>query len=197
MRRASAPLAALGLGLALVVVPALPASAHNAVVSSTPEEGETLTEVPEFFVVTTNEAMLDVGGEGAGFAIQVTDESGLYYGDGCVDVGGPSMSTPAALGEAGDYTMAFQYVSADGHTLSDTLAFRYEPAAGAEASTGSAAPPECGSTPATASGGEEPSAAPADESAAVLGTVAVIGGVIVLLAVGAGVAVWLSRRRRS
>jgi len=197
MRRASAPLAALGLGLTLVVGPALPASAHNAVVSTTPEEGETLTEAPEFFVVTTNEAMLDVGGEGAGFAIQVTDGNGLYYGDGCVDVGGPSMSTPAALGEAGDYTMAFQYVSADGHTLSDTLAFRYEPAAGAEASTGSPVPPSCGGEPAAASDGEEPSAAPGDESAAVLGTVAVIGGVIALLAVGAGVAVWLSRRRRS
>ncbi|MER3394236.1 MAG: copper resistance protein CopC, partial [Microcella pacifica] len=132
---------------------ALPASAHNAVVSTTPEEGETLTEVPEFFVVTTNEAMLDVGGEGAGFAIQVTDGSGLFYGDGCVDVGGPSMSTPAALGEAGDYTMAFQYVSADGHTLSDTLEFRYEPAAGAEASAGSPVPPTCGEEPAAASGG--------------------------------------------
>jgi copper resistance protein C len=194
MRRASAPLAALGLGLALVVGPALPASAHNSIVSTTPEAGETLTEVPEFFVVTTSEALLDVGGEGAGFAIQVTDENGLYYGDGCVDVGGPSMSTRAALGEAGDYTMAFQYVSADGHTLSDTLAFRYEPAEGAEASTGSAAPPECGGEPAEASGSDESAAG--DESAAVLGTVAVIGGVIVLLAVGAGVAVWLSRRRR-
>ncbi len=194
MRRASAPLAALGLGLALVVGPALPASAHNSIVSTTPEAGETLTEVPEFFVVTTSEALLDVGGEGAGFAIQVTDENGLYYGDGCVDVGGPSMSTRAALGEAGDYTMAFQYVSADGHTLSDTLAFRYEPAEGAETSTGSAAPPECGGEPAEASGSDESVAG--DESAAVLGTVAVIGGVIVLLAVGAGVAVWLSRRRR-
>ena len=194
MRLASAPLAALGLGLALVAGSALPASAHNAVVSTTPEEGETLTEVPEFFVVTTNEAMLDVGGEGAGFAMQVTDGSGLFYGDGCVDVGGPSMSTPAALGEAGDYTMAFQYVSADGHTLSDTLEFRYEPAAGAEASAGAPVPPTCGEEPAAASGGEDP--ATGDESAAVLGTVAVIGGVIVLLAVGAGVAVWLARRRR-
>ncbi|WP_179872203.1 copper resistance CopC family protein [Microcella indica] len=197
MRRASAPLAALGLGLALVAGPALPASAHNSVVSTTPEEGETLTEVPEFFVVTTNEAMLDVGGEGAGFAIQVTDESGLYYGDGCVDVGGPSMSTPAALGEAGDYTMAFQYVSADGHTLSDTLAFRYQPAVDAQASAGSPAPPECGTTSASASGGDEPAAAAGDESSAVLGAVAAIGGGVVLLAVVAGIAVWLTRRRRA
>lgn len=197
MRRASAPLAALGLSLALVAGPSLPALAHNSVVSTTPEAGETLTEAPEFFVVTTNEAMLDVGGEGAGFAIQVTDDSGLYYGDGCVDVGGPSMSTPAVLGGAGQYTMAFQYVSADGHTLSDSLEFRYEPTAGAEANAGSATPPECGTTPGATSGSDEPAAAPADESAAVLGTVAAIGGVVVLLAVGAGLAVWLARRRRA
>jgi hypothetical protein len=197
VRRASAPLAALGLGLALVVGPALPASAHNYVVSTTPGEGETLTEVPEFFVVTTSEALLDVGGEGAGFAIQVTDEAGLYYGDGCVDVGGPSLSTRGALGKAGEYTMAFQYVSADGHTLSDTFEFRYEPASGAEASAGSPAAPECGATSSTTSRGEETAAAPVDESQAVLGAAALIGVAVVLLGVVAAVAVWLARRRRA
>ncbi|MER3388960.1 MAG: copper resistance protein CopC [Microcella sp.] len=197
MRRASAPLAALGLGLAVVAGPALPASAHNSVVSTTPEAGETLTEVPEFFVVTTNEALLDVGGEGAGFAIQVTDEAGLYYGDGCVDVGGPSLSTRGALGGAGEYTMAFQYVSADGHTLSDTLAFRYEPEPGAEVGTGSPVAPECGATAATPTDGEPATAVPGDESQAVLGAAAAIGVGVVLLGGIAAVAVWLARRRRA
>jgi hypothetical protein len=202
MRRAVVPFAALGLGLALVAGPALPALAHDYVVSTTPEAGGTVTGVPDFFVVTASEAMLDLGGAGAGFAIQVSDESGLYYGDGCVDVGGPSMSMAGALGDAGQYTMAFQYVSSDGHTLSDTLTFQYEPVGDVQASTGVTGPPSCGKPEPAAVTGEagadgSTTSAPVEESVAVVTTVALIGGGIVLVALIAAVAVWLARRARS
>lgn len=177
---------------ALALVPALPAAAHNYVVSSTPAEGETLTSVPEFFVITTNEALLDLTGEGAGFVMQVSDESGLFYGDGCVSVQGPSMAMAGALGPAGEYTLAYQAISGDGHTISDELSFRYEPAAGTEAQAGVATAPDCGATAAGDAVGD-PGSAPADEASTVI-------GVIVGLVVGAvvfAVVVALILRRRS
>lgn len=161
-RRASAlAAAATAGGLALALAVATPAVAHNAIVSATPEEGEVLTSVPEVFEVITNEVMLDLGGDAAGFGMLVTDEAGLYYGDGCLTVEGEGMSMPATLGAPGDYTFTFQYVSADGHTLSGEYDFSYAPEGEQLFSDGSAEPPVCGEA------GAEPSepAAPSEPSA--------------------------------
>jgi methionine-rich copper-binding protein CopC len=125
------------------LAPALPAAAHDYVVSSTPAEGETITAIPELFIITTNEPMLDLTGEGTGFGIEVSDENGLYYGDGCVVVDDTSMSTVAALGPAGEYTLTYQYVGSDGHALSDTIEFRYEPVDSVTVQGGLASPPVC------------------------------------------------------
>jgi methionine-rich copper-binding protein CopC len=205
----------VGIAAGLALLPAAPALAHNYVISSTPADGETLTAVPESFVITTNENMLDLSGEGAGFAIQVTDASGLFYGDGCVTVGGSSMSMPAALGDAGAYTMTYQFVSADGHTLSASHAFAFAPANDVAVQVGGvASPPVCGETVA------EPSAAPSadpstepiapiseqpatdtsaaaetgDESTAVLGVVAAIGVGLAIIGALVAIGVWRSRR---
>ena len=189
---------------ALALLPALPAAAHNYVVSSTPAEGETLTAVPEFFVVTTNDALLDLTGEGAGFVMRVTDESGLYYGDGCVSVQGASMAMAGALGGAGDYTLAFQAISGDGHTISDQLTFRYEPAAGADVQAGVASAPDCGGAAGDSDAGGVPaeSADPGtageagsdDEAGTVLGLVA---GIVAGLAVLGAILLLVVRRGRA
>lgn len=125
------------------LAPALPAAAHDYVVSSTPAEGETITTVPELFIITTNEPMLDLTGEGTGFGIEVSDANGLFYGDGCVVVDGTSMSTVAALGPAGEYTLTYQYVGSDGHALSDTIEFQYEPVDSVTVQGGLSSPPVC------------------------------------------------------
>ncbi len=181
----------------LTIVPAMPAAAHNYVVSSTPAEGETLTAVPEFFVITTNDVLLDLTGEGAGFVMQVTDESGLFYGDGCVSVQGASMAMAGALGEAGDYTLAFQAISGDGHTISEELAFRYEPAAGAEPQAGVANAPDCGGTAVAPDANGElgaPDVGATDEVGTVLGLVT---GIIVGLAVLGAIMLIVVRRGRA
>lgn len=180
---------------ALALVPALPAAAHNYVVSSTPTEGETLTAVPEFFVITTNDALLDLTGEGAGFVMQVTDANGLYYGDGCVSVQGASMAMAGALGGAGDYTLAFQAISGDGHTISDELTFRYEPAADADAQAGVASAPDCGGTsvPAEPGDGAAADSSTTDETGTVLGIVA---GIVAGLAVLGAIMLLVVRRGR-
>jgi len=139
---------------------AAPAQAHNYLVSSTPTEASTLTELPVEFSVTTNGPLLSLDGSVAGFAIEVKDAHGLYYGDGCVTVDGPTLSEAAALGEAGDYTMLWQLVSADGHTVSAEINFSWAPADGVVPSEGTATPATCGNGTAAplASGPQEPRA---------------------------------------
>lgn len=169
---------ALMVAAAVVVVPVLglaaPAQAHNYVVSSTPSEGETLTALPTEFSVTTNGPLLDLGGSVAGFAMEVRDAGGRYYGDGCVTVDGATLSEAAALGAAGDYTLLWQLVSTDGHTVSGEIAFSWEPPAGFEPSASAASPAACGNAePAPAA-----SAPPEVRGNADLGDVLWIGGAI-------------------
>ena len=88
--------------------------------------------------------------------------------------------TVADLGAAGEYTLAFQLISADGHTLSETLRFTYEPAAGTPAAVGSTTMPTCGAPAEAPAGGGEaaaPGAAQAEADAIVL-TVAIVGALI-------------------
>jgi hypothetical protein len=142
-RRAALLVSVAALAAAPALLIAGPAQAHNYLVSSTPEEGATLTELPDRFEITTNGALLNLGGSTGAFALQVTDSAGLYYGDGCLDVTGPSMSTVAALGAPGTYTVRWQVVSADGHPVSDEYAFDWAPSTAGQESTGSATPPVC------------------------------------------------------
>ncbi len=136
------------VGTVLIVAPVLgfaaPAQAHSYLIASTPEAGSTIAELPQQFSVTSNEALLDISGDGTGFALQVTDADGLFYGDGCVTVEGASMSTPASLGEAGTYLVQWQIISADGHPISDQFTFDWQPAESVTLSEGSAAAPDCG-----------------------------------------------------
>ncbi|MGE3194412.1 MAG: copper resistance protein CopC [Microbacteriaceae bacterium] len=173
-----------------------PAQAHNYLVASSPSAGETLTELPEAFFVTTNESLLTVNGSVAGFAFQIVDAEGLHYETGCVEVEGPTMSTEPRLGAAGDYRALWQIVSADGHTVSSEIAFTWAPDAGAPVAEGSAAAPSCGGDPTTMTGEPSPPPTVSRPAAVPLGDVLWIGGGV--LAVGIAVAVTilvLSRRR--
>ncbi|OIH99011.1 hypothetical protein BIU97_13080 [Curtobacterium sp. MCBA15_009] len=171
-----------------------PASAHNYLVGSTPAVDGTLTSLPEAFEITTNDRLLDIGGSDSGFAFRVVGPDGKYYEDGCVDVDGPSMTTPAALGDSGKYTVEWQIVSADGHTVSDEYAFTWKAPAGFSPAAGAAAPPTCatagddatsGTTTGTAAGGSDSTASDALWIGA--------GGVVL---VGVVVAVLLLLRRK-
>lgn len=135
---------------------ATPAIAHNYYIESTPAIDEVVTTLPENFVVTTNDNLLNLEGSVGGFFMKVTGPDGLYYGDGCVTVSGPSVSMPASLGPAGDYTLDWQVVSADGHTISDTIPFTWMPADSDESAVkGSSTVPDC--SPETVATPEEPS----------------------------------------
>jgi methionine-rich copper-binding protein CopC len=210
---AAVALLAAGVVGAMGQLPA--ASAHNYLVSSTPEAGSVLTELPSEFVITTNDVLLDFGGESTGSAgaLEVQGPDGLFYGDGCVVVSGASISTPAALGPAGEYTVIWRVVSTDGHPVSNQFSFTWQPDAGQAVSPGSKAAPVCagaedgsgdavdgssaGSSSAGSSSGSSSgsdAAATAASEAEFVSALAWVGGA--LLAVVAAVAVTLLVLRR-
>ncbi len=127
--------------LAVGVTVLLPA--HASVTGTTPQDGSTVTDQPGTLSVTMNEEIIEVPGGESTNMLQLTDDAGLHYGDGCMSVEGDTISLDAELGDAGRYTLAYQVVSSDGHPVSGQVAFTFEPAEGAVGAVGSARAPEC------------------------------------------------------
>jgi methionine-rich copper-binding protein CopC len=176
-----------------VLAIASPAQAHNTVVSTTPAEGQTLSVLPEKFAITTNEALYDVGGEGAAFGFEVIDTAGLYYGDGCVSVVDATMSTPAAIGAPGVYTVKWQLVSADSHTVSGSYTFTWAPSDSSAQSQGHAEAQNCGRAP---SGGSVSAGGSSPAPNADLGDVLWVGGAVVALGLAVGVTLFVVGRNK-
>ncbi len=188
--------AAVALAGGAVLGLAAPASAHNYLVASTPEVGGTLTELPESFEITTNDKLLAIGGSDSGFAFRVLGADGKYYEDGCVAVDGPSMTTTAALGSSGKYTVEWQIVSADGHTVSDRYDFTWDAPAGFSPAKGSTTPPTCATDRSSGSGttaATEGTASGSGDSSATDALFIGAGGVVVA---GVVVALLVLLRRR-
>lgn len=152
--------------------------------------------------------MLDVGGASGAFALQVLDAQGLYYGDGCVEVDGATMSTAASLGAPGEYSVRWQLVAADGHTVSGEFPFAWSPTAASVPSAGSATPPVCGvaAEPLSPSGAASPvpsapeatpgpSSEPAAQSDSLPVVLAIGGGVLALATVVIAAVLLVGRRR--
>jgi methionine-rich copper-binding protein CopC len=183
-----------------VVGIAAPAEAHNYLVQSTPSAGEVLTALPARFSIITNDVLLNVA-HGSGFALQVRDQAGLYYGDGCVTIDGPGMSTAAALGAPGKYTIIWQLISTDGHTVSDDFTFTWKPtSAGAVVSNGSKTAPDCHGTISPNGAANVPAAPTAAPSAVgqseALSSVLWIGGAILAVGIAAAVTIVATSRKK-
>jgi methionine-rich copper-binding protein CopC len=155
------------LGVAAVVAATLgfsaaPASAHNYPVGYAPAENSVVTEQPGRFTITTNDTLLNLDGTGSGNAMRISGPTSapLYYGDGCVTLFGPKLETTAQLGQPGEYTVTWQVVSTDGHPVSGSYTFTWQPAAGQVIAQGLAAAPTCGAATPT-----DAAATPADASA--------------------------------
>lgn len=128
--------------LTIATVAILPA--HAAVIDSTVENGETLTEAPASFSVTMNEEILQVAGVETANVLYLQDANGNYYGDGCVTVEGATASIESALGEPGEYTFSYTVVSSDTHPVSDTFNFTWDPSGDFQPAEGQAEAPTCG-----------------------------------------------------
>lgn len=195
---------------------ASPAQAHDAPVSTVPETGVTLSELPEEFSVTMSEPIVVTPGTESNFGMRITDAAGLYYGNGCVTFLDATMSTVAELGEPGTYSVVWQLVSSDGHPTSNAdsnpVSFEWAPAEGAALSVGSPTPPVCGestetpepSMTATATTPEQDadedagSQSPGDTTEASDATPALwIGGTLLVILLGVGAALLISQRSKS
>jgi methionine-rich copper-binding protein CopC len=176
---------------------ASPAFAHNFLVSSTPASGQTMTELPSKFIITTNEGLLDLSGHGAGFAFEIEDARHQFYGDGCVAVNGPSMSIAPAIGAAGTYRVIWQIVSADGHIVSNQYSFTWAPSGSFTPAVGTSSPRDCGGK----SGGTAPPdpglrSDAAKQPSANLALVLGVGGGVVGLGLILTVVILLAGRRK-
>ncbi len=139
----AAPVLAMAL-LGALMMGASPALAHNVVEDSTPTPGSTVTQSPITVSITTNDVFLDLGGDAQGFGIVVRDGAGLYYGDGCVTLVERTMSANVDLGGPGTYEVIYQFVSADGHSLSESYEFTFAPESNHMPAQGYDSPAECG-----------------------------------------------------
>jgi copper resistance protein C len=193
----------LGLGLLLALVGATagtlalagPAQAHNYLVSSTPAVGSTITTLPKTVEATTNDTLLDLAGNGSGFDILVRDSAGNFYGDGCITISGPSVSTGAALGKPGKYTVTWQVISTDSHPVSDTYEFTWKPTDASQETAGSTTAPDCHGTRTVAS--PAPVTATSDSSSTGTDTTVFwVGGIVLLLILAAGVTLLVVRPKK-
>ncbi|MEY9852181.1 methionine-rich copper-binding protein CopC [Leifsonia sp. EB41] len=126
--------------VALALAPSVAASAHDYLVDTSPASGATQTEPLSQVKLTFNDRVLDLGGNGSSAILRVTDASGKHYETGCPTILDTAVSAPVALGAAGGYTVDWQVVSADGHTVSGSYGFTYQPPAGTSAAAGRTTP---------------------------------------------------------
>lgn len=198
MRRGPAALLTVALGLVAVVAVAGPASAHNQIVSSTPAPNQTLTALPARFEIQTNNALLDIGGTGRGFAFEIQDAAGKYYETGCVTIVDDNMFTDARLGAPGAYTVVYQLVSSDGHTVSGRIPFTWAPTGDATVTKGSAAPPGCHGAAGPTAPNAANSGSEAERNTTVpLADILWIGGILVAVALAVVITLLVLTRRRS
>ena len=182
-----------------------PALAHNVVEDRIPVPESTITDSPVEVSIATDDIFLDLGENQGGFAIVMMDEAGLYYGDGCVKLQERQMTASIALGSAGTYTVVYQFVSADGHSLSESYTVEFQPTEDHVETAGVPNPPVCGveyqapeEPPVATSPPSE--IAPVDEVSSTTPRAAIpvwawLGGPLVLTL--AGGLWWLARRKTS
>ena len=154
MRRFTLLLAAILVGMATVIAPGVPAYAHSALRESAPRDGAVLAEPPSEITLVFNEKL-----QGQFTTIKVTTSDGAV-----VDVekartdGAKAIQLlPAALA-AGEYTVAYRILSADGHPVTGKISFRTKTAASPSLpvsafASGSAAPATSSAQPPAANTG--------------------------------------------
>ena len=122
------PLRTLAAGLTVAAVAvfatALPASAHDQLVSSTPGDGERLASSPSSVTMTFSGELLVLDSDLTGAVVLVVDDSGTDWVTGAVAVTGNTVTAELdpAMPEAG-YQVRWQVVSEDGHPISGVIPF--------------------------------------------------------------------------
>ncbi|WP_328822611.1 copper resistance CopC family protein [Micromonospora rubida] len=183
---------ALGVSLA---IPASPASAHNSLTGSNPENGARVAAAPQRIELRFL-AKPDPGTT----KITLTGPDNVAALGGEPTFSGSRVSVPFAPGAAGLYVVGYQVASGDGHPIKGEVRFTLTTGTPAQppssSPAASATPTAVPSSPAAAA--SPPAAAPAaaersDDDDGGAGWLWALGGLVVLAALAAG----LLLRRRS
>ncbi|MCU1526392.1 MAG: transport integral rane protein [Frondihabitans sp.] len=190
---------ALAAGV-LALAPAAGASAHDYLVSSTPAANSTETKALSKIVLTFDDRVLDLSGDGSSNVVEVTGPGGKHFEAGCPTIADIDVSVPVKLGASGAYTVRWQIVSADGHVVTNSIGFRYDKPADAIAAVGKASRPTCGDqnagsgTSASTAAGSSASGATSSASSGLPIALGVGGGIIVLALIAVAVVLVRSSR---
>ncbi|MFB9906553.1 copper resistance CopC family protein [Allokutzneria oryzae] len=169
-------------GLALVAG-AGPALAHNILVDSSPKKDAQVETSPTELKLIFDQ---QVQAAESVNTVTLTGPGGTRWQTGTPTVENTTVTVPSGpLGPAGEYTIAFRILSADGHPVGDKLSFRLTKE-GPGKPVSSSAEPSSASTTATQASGRE---APQDDGVPVWpwfvgAAVLLAGGVVVALRLG-------------
>ncbi|MFE6734981.1 copper resistance protein CopC [Microbacterium sp. NPDC057650] len=121
IRTITAGIAAVALA---ILATAVPASAHDELLSSDPAAGAVLASAPKEVTMTFSGELLVLEGSDAGARAAVVDQSGKDWIDGDIVVRGETVTIPLADGmpDAG-YQVRWQVVSEDGHPIAGVIPF--------------------------------------------------------------------------
>lgn len=184
--------AALLTGFLLLLAP-LSASAHDVLLSSSPEADATVDTLPGELVLTFSAQLID---EVGATEVVVTDANGVSVIEGSPTVNGAIVTQPLkAEAQAGSYDVIWKMVSSDGHPTSGVFSFTV-------ANSTEATPTEEPSEPSeTAAPSQTPEAtvtqAPVEDSTGDdtgIWALAIVGGLVIIVVI---VIVVVSRRRRT
>ncbi|MFB9430310.1 copper resistance CopC family protein [Streptoalloteichus tenebrarius] len=179
MRRTLAALLLAGVAL---VAGAGPALAHNVLVSSDPKDGATLETGPGQVKLVFDQPVQQSAGETNLNTVTITGPDGKHYPAEKAKVDGTAVSAViGALGPAGQYTIGYRILSADGHPVSGSVKFTVTTAG---TGTPAPAPTSAAAAPAGDGGGSGDGGMPVWPW---------IVGAVVLLGAGVAVAVRLGR----
>ena len=196
LRHPAAPiaLAAALLAAFLVLFSPLSASAHDALVSSSPAADESVETVPAELTLTFSAKLID--GDGA-TEVVVTDPSGASVTDGDATVDGAIVTQPLrASGPAGEYHVVWKVVSSDGHPTSGEYSFTVTVGDDGAATGSPSAAPTTAAPTAEQTVAPEPTATPTESEGSSSASAWIwglsIGGILVIVAL----MLWYSMRTR-
>lgn len=163
------------------------AAAHDALLSSSPADGETVTdELSQITLTFSNTPMA-----GVEHIIQVTDPTGNIVSNGETVISGNDLTTEFVPAMEGAHDVAWQAVSVDGHTISGEFVFTYAGPLVPEASPSSA--PETSTT----APDPTPAAVDADESESEETGASLIWAVLAVLLIVVVIVIGVILRRAS
>lgn len=190
-------LATVALAASAILATAVPASAHDELVSSDPAAGATLDAVPAEITLTYSAEIL---AEDGATQVQVTDESGASLTETGPVVSGTEVTQALSPEASGVVSVVWRVVSSDGHPISGDFTFTVPAAAPTPSETASSTPSSTPSSSpsATAEQTATPDAtAPAAEQTSDASPLPWILLVVVLLIVAGAIAyLFVARGRR-